>query len=73
MNSETPNDWRQVRLGDLLTVDHGYAFKSAYFTDPAGDADPIVVGIGNFKYTGGFRFDDTTVKAYDGDYPDRFK
>ena len=72
MSSETPDDWRPVRLGDLLAVEHGYAFKSAHFTGPAA-GDPIVVGIGNFKYTGGFRFLDTSVKGYAGDYPDRFE
>lgn len=71
MSSETPPDWREVRLGDLLKVEHGYAFKSAHFTEPGRD-DPIVVGIGNFKYTGGFRFDDTAIKGYSVEYPERF-
>jgi type I restriction enzyme, S subunit len=33
---------------------------------------PIVVGIGNFEYSGGFRFESTTLKAYIGDYPKEF-
>ena len=31
-----------------------------------------MVNIGNFQYTGGFRFESTTLKAYTGDYPQEF-
>src|SRR5690625_1748251 len=33
---------------------------------------PVVVGIGNFDYTGGFRFGSTSVKRYVGEYPPEF-
>lgn len=33
---------------------------------------PIIVSIGNFKYTGGFRFASTIIKAYTGEFPKEF-
>jgi type I restriction enzyme S subunit len=35
--------------------------------------DQIVVNIGNFRYSGGFRFQETTVREYRGDYPKEFE
>jgi type I restriction enzyme S subunit len=64
--------WPEVRLGDLVAIEHGYAFKGDHFVE-AGPDDPIVVSIGNFKYTGGFRFATTAVKGYRGEYPERFR
>ncbi|MDA8118287.1 MAG: restriction endonuclease subunit S [Actinomycetota bacterium] len=55
-------------LGDLIEVKHGWPFKSALcFEELTGR--PIVINIGNFRYTGGFRFGSTTVREYRGDYP----
>lgn len=34
---------------------------------------PIVVNVGNFSYTGGFRLDSTVRREYRGDYPDQFE
>ena len=34
---------------------------------------PIVIGIGNFRYTGGFRFDETANKEYRGSYPQEYE
>jgi len=62
----------RVRLGDLVDVKHGWPFKSALFRQEL-TGHPIVVGIGNFNYTGGFRFDSTAVKEYRGPYPREFE
>src|SRR6266481_1507943 len=63
--------WREVRLGDLVAIKHGWPFKSELFgADLTGK--PIVVSIGNFRYTGGFRFDSTQIKEYRGEYPAEF-
>lgn len=60
--------WRQVRLGDLIEVKHGWPFKSElFFEQKTGKG--IVVAVGNFRYTGGFRFDETATKEYRGEYP----
>jgi type I restriction enzyme S subunit len=71
MRSESPRGWVEAALGDLVSVEHGYAFKSEFFCDP-DDGVPIVVGVGNFEYSGGFRFQSTQVKGYSGEFPDRF-
>ena len=62
----------RVRLGDLVDVKHGWPFKSALFRQEL-TRHPIVVGIGNFNYTGGFRFESTAVKEYRGAYPREFE
>lgn len=63
------NNWRQdVALGDVLKVTHGWPFKSDFFVE-GRKGKPVVVGIGNFRYTGGFRFGSTAIKEYNGDYP----
>lgn len=61
-----------VALGDLIDIKHGWPFKSEDFVQPTGKR-PIVVSIGNFRYTGGFRFESTTVKEYKGEYPKEFE
>ena len=71
MRSEPPSEWRMVRLGELVSIEHGYAFKSESFCEPC-EATPIVVSVGNFEYTGGFRFDTTSLKGYCGEFPARF-
>jgi type I restriction enzyme S subunit len=57
-----------VRLGDLVGIKHGWPFKSDLFSEDL-TGRPIVVAVGNFQYTGGFRFDSTNVKEYLGEYP----
>jgi type I restriction enzyme S subunit len=61
-------DWIATRLGDVAHVIHGWAFRGESITEPNSDL-PVVVAIGNFDYSGGFRFESTTIKAYKGDYP----
>jgi len=62
--------WRKVRLGDVARIKHGYAFTGMSGDVPA--PSPVVIGIGNFDYAGGFRFQDTTLKRLAGDYPPAF-
>ena len=66
-----PKGWKVTTLGDVVSIKHGYAFKSEFFSEPAPGL-PIVVNIGNFKYTGGFRFESTTLKGYVGEFPEEF-
>ena len=65
-------EWTEARLGDVIEVKHGWPFKSELFTEKLSGR-PIVVNIGNFRYTGGFRFDSTTVREYRGDYPSEYE
>ncbi len=60
--------WTPTRFGDLASVTHGWPFKSELFSEEL-TGKPIIVSIGNFRYTGGFRFESTTTKEYRGEYP----
>lgn len=62
--------WTPTRLGDVVRVKHGFAFSG--MTENPDRTHPVVVGIGNFDYTGGFRFGSTSVKRYVGEYPPEF-
>lgn len=45
--------WPEVRLSDLVTIKHGYAYKGEFFSDrPPGD---ILLSPGNFAIGGGFQ------------------
>ena len=65
-------EWAKVRLGDLVKITHGWPFKSECFTEERAGR-PIIVSIGNFQYTGGFRFESTTIKEYTADYPKEYE
>src|SRR5882724_225316 len=60
------------RLGDLVSIKHGWPFKSELFSEEL-TGKPILVNIGNFNYTGGFRFGSTRVKEYRGEYPKEYE
>jgi type I restriction enzyme S subunit len=64
--------WAPSRLGDLISVKHGWPFKSKCFSDEL-TGQPIVIGVGNFRYTGGFRFGETTTKEYRDSYPREYE
>jgi type I restriction enzyme S subunit len=60
-------EWRELRLGDALTIKHGFTFKSRYFTE---DSRPyIVLTPGNFHDSGGFKQKSGAEKYYDGPLP----
>jgi len=62
------SEWKEYKLGDLIDVKHGYAFKGAYFSDePTSD---VVLTPGNFKIGGGFKGD--KFKYYEGEYPEEY-
>ena len=54
------------KLGDLLTVKHGWAFKGEYFSE-AGERSILTPG--NFYEKGGFKRNDEKERYYLGDYP----
>jgi type I restriction enzyme, S subunit len=60
--------WLSTKLGDIVAIKHGWPFQSDLFSEEL-TGQPIVVSIGNFEYTGGFRFDSTRTKEYRGKYP----
>ncbi|MEM7533410.1 MAG: restriction endonuclease subunit S [Chloroflexota bacterium] len=66
---KTENHWAESLLGDLITVKHGFAFKSDWFSD-TGDA--VLLTPGNFYETGGYRDRGKKQKYYVGDIPKDF-
>ncbi|MGC8118631.1 restriction endonuclease subunit S [Metapseudomonas otitidis] len=62
------SDWREVSLGELFKVKHGFAFKSKYFTDEPQDT--VLVTPGNFAVGGGFQ--DGKRKYYNGQIPEGY-
>jgi type I restriction enzyme S subunit len=59
------SEWKTYKLGNLINVKHGFAFKGEFFSDqPTQD---ILLTPGNFKIGGGFKAD--KFKYYNGDYP----
>ena len=60
-----PNDWQEVKLGDLIDIKHGYAFSGKYITElPTNN---ILVTPGNFNIGGGFK--GLKFKYYNSDFP----
>ena len=46
------NEWKTYKLGDLINIKHGYAFKGKFFSDE--ETNLILLTPGNFKIRGGF-------------------
>jgi len=65
MNSE----WSNYKLGDLLTIKHGFAFKGEHF---ASEGRYILLTPGNFYESGGFKFTPEKEKYYLGAFPKEY-
>jgi type I restriction enzyme S subunit len=65
------SEYKNVSLGELADIKHGWACKSDFFSDLPKE-NPVVVGIGNFRYEGGFRFESTKLKYYEGEFPNEY-
>lgn len=63
-----PEKWNVETLGNLISIKHGYAFKSQHF----GSEGPILLTPGNFKENGGLYFNERNLKRYYGAYPEEF-
>lgn len=62
------SDRTTYKLGDIIKVKHGFAFKGEFFSDePTND---ILLTPGNFKIGGGFKTD--KLKYYKGDVPEDY-
>ena len=58
-------------LAELIGIKHGWAFKGDFMKENLAEG-PIVVAIGNYDYSGGFRFNKTRVKKYTADFPEEY-
>jgi type I restriction enzyme S subunit len=63
------SSWRACRLGDLLSVKHGFAFEGQYF---GSLGTHIVLTPGNFHEQGGFRAKGDNEKWYGGPIPEDY-
>ncbi|MEH8254510.1 restriction endonuclease subunit S [Aeromonas veronii] len=61
-----PNGWEKRDLQGLISVKHGFAFKSEYFSD---NGDMALLTPGSFYESGGFRNQGAKTKFYKGDVP----
>jgi len=57
--------WREFKLGNIVSIKHGYAFKGAFFVDTP--TKNILLTPGNFNIGGGFKKD--KLKYYLGEIP----
>jgi type I restriction enzyme S subunit len=62
--------WPRVRLGELLKIKHGFAFKGEYFSDEPGE---VVLTPGNFAASGGLVFRPGKDRSYTGEFPAEFR
>jgi len=63
------NGWSEAVLGELVTIKHGFAFKSEFFTK---EGEHVLLTPGNFYETGGYRDQGKKQKYYVGEIPDGF-
>lgn len=62
------NEWREVELGEVIDVIHGYAFKGKNIT--LEENGNVLLTPGNVAPGGGFL--GTKIKYYDGDIPEKY-
>ena len=61
--------WSYKKLDDLITIKHGFAFKSAFFV---AEGQYAVLTPGNYHETGGFRDRGGKQRYYSGEFPSEF-
>lgn len=57
------------KLGEYLTIKHGWAFKGEYFSESGTQS---ILTPGNFHEKGGFKYNDKKERYYTGDYPPEY-
>lgn len=60
---------KKYKLGDLLTVKHGWAFRGEYFAETGQKS---ILTPGNFYDKGGFKRNDEKERYYTGDFPEEY-
>lgn len=67
---QLPFSWKWLRLGDISSLKHGYAFSSEFFTSER--APFVLTTPGNFYEKGGFRDRESKRKYYSGPVDSEF-
>ena len=57
------------KLGDYLTIKHGWSFKGEFFSETGTQS---ILTPGNFYEKGGFKYNDDKERFYTGDYPPEY-
>ncbi len=57
------------KLGEYLTIKHGWAFKGEFFSE---NGTQSILTPGNFYEKGGFKYNDEKERFYTGDYPPEY-
>ena len=65
MSSE---EWKKCKIGDVVDIKHGFAFKGEFFSDEP--TNNILLTPGNFRIGGGFKAD--KFKYYNSDFPKEY-
>ena len=70
--SQQGEGWKERKLKEIISISHGYAFKSKDFDkDYTGD-NPIVLTPGNFSENSELYFNEKNTKRYSGRVPENF-
>ncbi len=64
-----PKGWKKRDLHKLITIKHGFAFKSEYFSN---DRQYVLLTPGSFNESGGFRNQGPKTKFYSGPIPNGY-
>jgi len=64
-----PDGWERADLSRFISIRHGFAFKSNYFTE---SGDYVLLTPGSFYESGGFRDQGAKTKYYVGPIPDGY-
>lgn len=64
-----PESWEVVPLGELIQIQHGFAFDGKFF-EPSGEF--ILMTPGHFNETGGFKDQGDKTKYFTGDIPEKY-
>ena len=60
---------QKIKLGNLLSVKHGWSFKGEYFSE---DGKQCILTPGNFYEKGGFKPNSGKERYYLGEYPEEY-
>lgn len=69
MQNLNSKNWQKVKIGDLLKIKHGYAFKGEYFSD---FGKYLLLTPGNFTEKNGLILKGDKEKYYTGEIPENF-
>lgn len=61
--------WDRIRLGEVMDVKHGYAFKSEFFAD---SGEYVLLSPGNCDEAGGLKLKGDKEKYYAGEFPSEY-